>query len=87
MQGKPSTIVKQYHVSKRTAEAVRRLSFETHETEGRVIDKLVRSYMTELCGGDVMRCNHKCETCSHKCYKAYHTNSVEQIKNSKPDNK
>lgn len=40
------TIIRNYHVTARTAEAIRRLSFETGKTEGEVIDKIVRNYLT-----------------------------------------
>lgn len=38
-------VTKSYLVSARTAEAIRRLSFEHGETEGRIIDKIVRTYL------------------------------------------
>lgn len=39
------TIIKHYHVTERTAEAIRRLSFESGMTEGQVIDKIVRTHL------------------------------------------
>lgn len=39
------TIIKHYHVTSRTAEAIRRLSFESGLFEGQVIDKIVRTYL------------------------------------------
>ena len=39
------TIITNYHVTARTAEAVKRLSLESGMTEGQVIDKIVRSHL------------------------------------------
>lgn len=41
------TIIRNYHVSARTAEAIRRLSFENGITEGEVVNKIVRNYLAE----------------------------------------
>lgn len=42
------TIIRNYHVTARTAEAVRRLSFETGITEGQVLDKIVRTHLASV---------------------------------------
>jgi len=39
------TIITNYHVTARTAEAVKRLSLESGMTEGQVIDKIVRTHL------------------------------------------
>ena len=46
-EGKPKIVTKNYHVTSQTAYHITQLALESHTSEGRIIDKIMRSYLCD----------------------------------------
>lgn len=45
-EGKPKIVTKNYHVTSQTAYHITQLALESHTSEGRIIDKIMRTYLS-----------------------------------------